>query len=229
MPKRKRKERDKRSQDRKNELPSHKPSRTTQNVFGRQSTIQLPMTNRCNPQLLECISDYSLHAFHCWWRMSTITNLFFSWRIYSYFVPPLDGMHEWNDKKKRVWKSTKSCSQTLFRSITKLGTYNKPANQQSNWPTLNSFWKEFDQYHAPSPPERKPFDMQVPDNVADKYRNNTLTMLSRDFFNRQERCCAHLAKQERWEAVQASKTPRRLRMVMGMKKRRAVDSYFQAI
>ena len=35
--------------------------------------------------------------------------------------------------------------------------------------------------------------------------------------------------QERWEAVQASRTPRRLRMVIGMKERNAVDSYFQAI
>ena len=37
------------------------------------------------------------------------------------------------------------------------------------------------------------------------------------------------AMQERWEAVQASKTPRRLRMVIGMTKGKAVDSYFQAI
>jgi hypothetical protein len=35
--------------------------------------------------------------------------------------------------------------------------------------------------------------------------------------------------QERWEAVQAFKTPRRLRMVIDMKKRKAVDSYFQGI
>ena len=35
--------------------------------------------------------------------------------------------------------------------------------------------------------------------------------------------------QERWEAVQASETPRRLRRVVGMKKRKAVDSYFHAI
>ena len=37
------------------------------------------------------------------------------------------------------------------------------------------------------------------------------------------------AMQERWEAVQASKTPRRLRMVIGMTKGKAADSYFQAI
>ena len=37
------------------------------------------------------------------------------------------------------------------------------------------------------------------------------------------------AMQERWEAVQASKTPRRLRLVIGMKKRKAVNSYIQAI
>ena len=37
------------------------------------------------------------------------------------------------------------------------------------------------------------------------------------------------AAQERGEAVQASKTPRRLRMVIGMTKGKAVDSYFQAI
>jgi hypothetical protein len=37
------------------------------------------------------------------------------------------------------------------------------------------------------------------------------------------------AMQERWEAAQAAKTPTRLRMVIGMKKGKAVDSYFQAI
>jgi hypothetical protein len=35
--------------------------------------------------------------------------------------------------------------------------------------------------------------------------------------------------EERWRPVQAFKTPRRLRMVIGMKKRKAADSYFQAI
>jgi hypothetical protein len=35
------------------------------------------------------------------------------------------------------------------------------------------------------------------------------------------------AGQERWEAVQASNAPRRLRMVIGMKKRKAVDSFFK--
>ena len=35
--------------------------------------------------------------------------------------------------------------------------------------------------------------------------------------------------EKRWEAVHASKTPTRLRMVIGMKKGKAVDSYFQAI
>jgi hypothetical protein len=52
----------------------------------------------------------------------------------SSIVPPLDGMHE--------WKSAKARNQTLFRSIMKLSTYNKPANQQSNWPIFNSLWKE---------------------------------------------------------------------------------------
>jgi hypothetical protein len=118
--------------------------------------------------------------------MSIITNLFFSWCIYSSIVPPLDGMHE--------WKSAKSRSQTLFRSMMKLGTYNKPANQQSTWPVLNPFWKELGQYHAQTAPERKPFDTQVLDNVAYRYRESTLTMLSGDFFNPQERCYAHLAK-----------------------------------
>ena len=110
----------------------------------------------------------------------------------------------------------------------KLGTYNKPANQQSNWHTLNSFWKEFGQYHAPPPPECKPFDAQVLDNVADNYRDNSLTMLSRDF-NHQERCYAQLAKRERWEAVRAPKKPRRLRVGIHIKKRKAIDSYFRAI
>jgi hypothetical protein len=35
--------------------------------------------------------------------------------------------------------------------------------------------------------------------------------------------------QERWEAVEALKTPRRLRMAIDMRKRKAVDSYYQAI
>ena len=35
--------------------------------------------------------------------------------------------------------------------------------------------------------------------------------------------------QERWGAVQASKPARRLRMVIDMRKRKAVDSYFQAM
>ena len=62
MPKRKRKERDKRSQDRESEQPSDKPSCTTQKALDRESAIQLPMTNRCDQRLLECISDCSLHA-----------------------------------------------------------------------------------------------------------------------------------------------------------------------
>jgi len=101
--------------------------------------------------------------------MSIITNLSFSWYTHSYLVPPLDSMHEWNSAKSR--------NQPLFRSIIKLGTYNKPANQQSNWPILNSFWKEFSQCHAPPPPERKPFNTQVLDNAVSKYRDNTLIML----------------------------------------------------
>ena len=79
------------------------------------------MTNRCDQRLLECISDCSLHASCCWWRMSIITSLFSSWCIYSSIVPPLDGV--------RKWKSAKARNQALFRSIVKLGTYNKPANQ----------------------------------------------------------------------------------------------------
>ena len=85
----------------------------------------------------------------------------------------------------------------------KLGTYNKQANQQSNWPILDSLWKEFSQHYAPPPPERKPFDTQALGNVAEKHRDNTLTMLSRDFFNRQERFYAYLAKQHEWTQDQA--------------------------
>jgi hypothetical protein len=57
MPKRKQKEHGKRSQDRQNELRSDKPSRTAQKASGRERAIQLPMTNCCNLQLLECVSD----------------------------------------------------------------------------------------------------------------------------------------------------------------------------
>jgi hypothetical protein len=31
------------------------------------------MTNGCDPQFLEYVCDYSLHASHCWWRISIIT------------------------------------------------------------------------------------------------------------------------------------------------------------
>ena len=84
----------------------------------------------------------------------------------------------------------------------KLGTYNKQANQQSNWLVLNSLWKEFTQHYAP-PPERKPFDTQALANGAGKHRGNTLTMLLRDFFNRRARFYAHLAKQHGWTQDQA--------------------------
>ena len=104
VPKRKRKERDKRSQDRQNEQPSNKPSRTIQKALGRDFAFQLPMTNRWNPQLLECISDYSLHASHCWWRMSTISNLFFSWCICSSIVPPLDRKQCKHQKRQKDYE-----------------------------------------------------------------------------------------------------------------------------
>ena len=65
--------------------------RNTHKASDRESALQLPRTNRCNPKLWECISDHSLHASYCWWRVSIITHLFFSWCIYPSIVPPLDG------------------------------------------------------------------------------------------------------------------------------------------
>ena len=135
------------------------------------------MTNHCTARLLECISDYFSHASYCWWPMSVITNPLFSRCLYSFIIPPLDGMHE--------WKSEISRNTTPFISIMNFGLYNKLANQQSIWPILSTFWKELGQYHASPPPERKPFDTQMLDNVEEKQRGDTLTMLSRDFSNRQ--------------------------------------------
>jgi hypothetical protein len=65
--------------------------RNTHKASDRESALQLPRTNRCNPKLWECISDHSLHASYCWRRVSIITHLFFSWCIYPSIVPPLDG------------------------------------------------------------------------------------------------------------------------------------------
>jgi hypothetical protein len=53
---------------------------------------------------------------------------------------------------------------------------------------------DFGCYQASPPTERKPFATQVLDNVADEYRDTTLTLLLRDLFDRQERCSAKLAE-----------------------------------
>ena len=68
-----------------------------------------------------------------------------------------------------------------------------PALQQSNWPQSNDFWANVGQHHAPSPLERRPYDTQLLDNVADKYRHKCLTALLRDCFNRQEQTYRRIA------------------------------------
>jgi hypothetical protein len=50
MPKIKRKEDDKGSQDRQSEQPSNKPPRNTQKASGPESAIQLPRINRCSAE-----------------------------------------------------------------------------------------------------------------------------------------------------------------------------------
>jgi hypothetical protein len=129
MPKRTSQERDKRSRDRQNELQQKKRSRNTKKAQGRESAISLPMINRCNPKLLQAISDYSLHASYFWWHLPIITNLFFNWCVHHGHVPPLNGTYHWDVSEQRYkWIKAKSRIQTLFRNVMMLEAYsNKPA------------------------------------------------------------------------------------------------------
>ena len=72
--------------------------------------------------------------------------------------------------------------------------HSRPAEQQSNWQLLNTFWSTLGQSHAPLASEHMPYDTQLLDCVADKYRDSCLTALSRDFFNRQERYYTKIAR-----------------------------------
>ena len=72
--------------------------------------------------------------------------------------------------------------------------HSRPAEQQSNWQLLNTFWSTLGQSHAPLAQERMPYDTQLLDYIADKYRDNCLIALSRDSFNRQERCYTKIAR-----------------------------------
>ena len=67
--------------------------------------------------------------------------------------------------------------------------YNAPAHNESRWPLLNEFRENVSQFHT-LPPRRLPYDTQLLDTVANKYRDNCLTLLAGDFFNRQERMYA---------------------------------------
>jgi hypothetical protein len=102
---------------------------TPKKAQGRESAISLPMNNRCNPKLLQAISDYSLHASYCWWRLSIITNLFSNWCVHHGRVPLLDGKYHWDISEQRYkWIKAKSRIQTLFRNMMMLEAYsNKPA------------------------------------------------------------------------------------------------------
>ena len=64
------------------------------------------------------------------------------------------------------------------------------------------------------------------DNVADEYRDTTLTVLLRNLSNRQERCSAKLAEIKKKMASSANiKTAKKLQMAIGMKTRKAAVSY----
>jgi len=78
-----------------------------------------------------------------------------------------------------------------------------PALQQSNWPQSSDFWANIGQHHAPSPLERRPYDTQPLDNVADKYRHKCLTALLRDCFNRQEQTYRRIASHQDWSGDDA--------------------------
>jgi hypothetical protein len=85
-----------------------------------------------------------------------------------------------------------------------LGTYtNKPAGYQSNWDILSSFWEDFGQYYAPPVQRRMQQDTSLLESVADKHRENTLIMLSRDIFNRQGHLFSKLGKHYEWTKEQA--------------------------
>jgi hypothetical protein len=63
--------------ERQNELQQRKNHATPRKLKGR-SAISLPMSDRCNPKLLQAISDYSLHASYYLRRLSIIKNPFFN-------------------------------------------------------------------------------------------------------------------------------------------------------
>jgi len=83
-------------------------------------------------------------------------------------MPPIDGAFYWNSNKRDYdWRTANSRNQTLFRIMLKLGTNNKPALQQSNWPLLDDFLANVGQHPSPLPPERRPYDTQLLNNVAE--------------------------------------------------------------
>jgi hypothetical protein len=65
------------------------------------------MNNSCDPKLLQTISDYSLHASYCWWRLSIITNLSFNWCVHYGHVPPLDGKYRSDANEQRQVSQSK--------------------------------------------------------------------------------------------------------------------------
>jgi hypothetical protein len=71
---------------------------------------------------------------------------------------------------------------------------NKAAGNQSHWVILNSFWEDFGQSYAPPARRRMQQDTSLLESIAGKHRDNTLKMLSRGFFNRQEHLVSELGK-----------------------------------
>ena len=59
---------------------------------------------------------------------------------------------------------------------------------------LNSFWEDFGQSYAPPARRRMQQDTSLLESIAGKHRDNTLKMLSRGFFNRQEHLVSELGK-----------------------------------
>ena len=91
------------------------------------------MDNHVNPKLLHALTEYSLEASHAWYRMSSIRQCFLAWRVEQGIVAPLDGPWKWKEKKSRYeGTNAKRYNQTLFHNMIKLGTHNKPANDQAS-------------------------------------------------------------------------------------------------
>jgi hypothetical protein len=133
------------------------------------------MRGRVDERLRQKIHDASKKLSYMFWRAGVITNHFFVWCYNRNEWPQLDA-------PPGSKKSQKNHNQTMFRNVIKLGTYtNKPPENQANWEQLNRFWKEEGQFHAPEPVFGVGSNQAI-EMAADKLRDNTITELTRSFF-----------------------------------------------